>query len=509
MNFFQKLLVRGKWDYLAILPPMLFGLLALLLRLYHLDEKSIWMDEAFTSYHSTFSAYELWTRPVTTKPPLFYLITSLFWSPGDGAYALRLPVAILGAISVIISWYLGRALAGIRAAFLLSLFVLLSDVNIFYSQEARHYMLLSVGWLLVLLSLVQLIKSSGNLDRPRHSDLLLIAVGVLLMVHSHPVAVHYLLASGIAYFIALLSRRGYSRRYIYQPVIVVLLAGLTVLPWLPVGIESATTNFNWLKQPDAGDALLEYMMLFGNSSLAFLAGKKLAVGAGLFLAVTSVAGILFWLVRRDRQAGTLLMILWVLPPVLIWVTGLVEPVYMLRTIMPSHLIAMSGLALAMTAVRPGLFRVSGVLVICVVLGLSSYGYFAHYRKEAWLDLSMQLRSAASTGAVVLVCEEYLYYPLHFYLDETMPPVIDLNHRKQRVRIKPSSVEQWQPFYLQPGNMPPETIHVIGRYGRCAGRMERDLFAITGYQYAMENSWKGYKIGMVTYMRRDVAANQFW
>lgn len=117
-----------------MLSPMLFGLFALLLRLYNLDEKSIWMDEAFTSYHSTFSAYELWTQSITTKPPLYYLLTSLFWSPGDGAFALRLPDAILGSISVMLSWYLGRAIAGDRAAFVLALFVLLSDVNLFQLQ---------------------------------------------------------------------------------------------------------------------------------------------------------------------------------------------------------------------------------------------------------------------------------------------------------------------------------------------------------------------------------------
>ncbi|OOZ37359.1 hypothetical protein BOW52_10245 [Solemya elarraichensis gill symbiont] len=294
-------MVEGEWKYSAILPPLLFGLLALLLRLYHLDEKSIWMDEAFTSYHSTFSAYQLWTQPVTTKPPLFYLITSLFWSPGDSAFALRLPVAILGAISVTVSWYLGRALAGNRAAFLLALFVLLSDVNLFYSQEARHYMLLSVGWLLLLLSLVQLVKSSGNQDKPRRSDLVLMVAGVMLMAHSHPVAVHYLAASGIAYFSALLIMPGCNRRFFYQPVIVVLLAGMSVLPWLPVGFESASTNFNWLKQPDAGKALFEYMMLFGSSSLAFLAGKKLAFGAGVLLVAVSVAGILS-LRAKERES---------------------------------------------------------------------------------------------------------------------------------------------------------------------------------------------------------------
>ena len=108
--------------------PLLFGVVALVLRLYNLDEKSIWMDEAFTAYHSTFSAFDLWFTPVANKPPLFYLITSMFWAPGDGAYALRLPVAILGSLSVMLAWFLGRTLAGNQGGFILALLVLLSDL---------------------------------------------------------------------------------------------------------------------------------------------------------------------------------------------------------------------------------------------------------------------------------------------------------------------------------------------------------------------------------------------
>ncbi|WP_143556261.1 glycosyltransferase family 39 protein [Solemya velum gill symbiont] len=490
--------MKVKWNYSVMLSPMLFGLFALLLRLYNLDEKSIWMDEAFTSYHSTFSAYELWTQSITTKPPLYYLLTSLFWSPGDGAFALRLPDAILGSISVMLSWYLGRAIAGDRAAFVLALFVLLSDVNLFYSQEARHYILLSVGWLLLLLSLVQMVKSSDNKDKPCWSHLVLMAVGAIIMVHSHPIAMHYLVASGIAYFSALFIRPGCNRRFFYQPVIVVLLAGVSVLPWLPVGFESASTNFNWLKQPGAGNALFEYMMLFGSSSLAFLAGKKFAFVVSLFLVALSVTGILYWLVRCDRRTALLLILLMLLPPLLIWLTGFFEPMYMLRTIMPSHLIAMTGLALAMTVIKAGWLRIAGVAVLTVVLGGSSYGYLSHYKKEAWAELSVQLKQTVSAGAAVLVCEEYLYHPLYFYLHEEMPAVIDLNHRKRRVRIRQTPADQWQPLYLQPGNRPPGVIHVIGRYGRCAGRMEQDLFAIMGNEYKVIDHWQGYKISMATY-----------
>ncbi|OOZ38205.1 glycosyltransferase family 39 protein, partial [Solemya elarraichensis gill symbiont] len=224
---------------------------------FDLDAQSIWRDEATTSVHSTFSAYELWTQQIVNKPPLFYLITSLFWSPGDGAFALRFPNAILGSLSVMLCWMLGKALAGRSVAFLLSLFVLLSDINITYSQEARQYILLSIGWLILLISLIRLIQSSETLEKPQRLDLLLTFIGVILMVHTHPIALHYLTVSGVAYFLALVAgRHKFDKRFIFHPVLISLIAGITILPWLFTGLN--TTSFNWLKQDSAGIALLRF-----------------------------------------------------------------------------------------------------------------------------------------------------------------------------------------------------------------------------------------------------------
>lgn len=55
--------------------------------------------------------------------------------------------------------------------------------------------------------------------------------------------------------------------------------------------------------------------------------------------------------------------------------------------MPVHLIAMIGLALAIEAIRKEWIRGIGVLILCVILGLSSYGYYSYHKKEDWKFVS--------------------------------------------------------------------------------------------------------------------------
>lgn len=491
---------RHVFNWSGILPPLLFGLAALVLRLWHLDAKSVWLDEAFTAYHSTFSALDLWTQPISNKPPLFYLITSLFWSPGDSAFALRLPVAMLGALSVSLSWYLGKALGGVKVAFALALLVLLSDTNIAYSQEARHYMLLSVGWLLLAIAILHMIKSCAELPRPRAPDLMLFGAGALVMIHSHPVAMQYVTSSAIAYAGALAATGRLRWAYLVGPLVVGVLAGMTILPWIPVAMGNASESFQWLKQPHPAQAFLEFMSLFGAKNLVLLGGKGLAIGVGLALVVISLAGILHFMLRRNRPAGVFILGLFLLPPLLIWATGFFKPVYMLRTITPSHLMAMTGLALAVIAFPRRAARTIGTTVLAVVLAISTYAYFAFYKKEAWRGLTQQLQAQMTPDDVVLICEKYLDVPLWFYLGDRMPPLIYINERNHRARVKLSNDASWVSYRKALTAIPPPAVWVVNRYGHCPPAMDRIVRAVTGGSYKPGRVWRGQALSLTAYQK---------
>jgi len=482
----------------SLLPPLLFGVAALILRLWQLDGKSVWLDEAFTAWHSTFSALDLWTRPIADKPPLYYLITSLFWSPGDGSFGLRLPAALLGAFSVSLSWFLGRLLGGVRVAFLLALLMLIADINIAYSQEARQYMLLTVGWLLLVIALLRMIRASAEQPRPRAADLLLFGIGVIIMVHTHPIALQYVAATAMAYAGALFIGGGARRAFFIAPLLLGLLAGITILPWIPMALGKAGQSFHWLQQPHPAQALLEFMSLFGGKHLALAGGRYLAMTAGLVLVIVSVAGIAHYLLRRDRAAGVFVAGLLVLPPLLIWVSGYVRPVYMLRTITPSHVLAMTGLALALDALPRRRWRIMAASVLVAVLAASSWFYFADYKKEAWRGLTRQLQSRMAPGDMVLICEKYLQTPLWFYLNDDMPPLLHVNARRHRARVRLPGDGPWLSFRKAMSAGPPATVWVVNRYAHCPRNIGAILRAVTGRDYWPQTPWRGQALSLTPF-----------
>lgn len=472
--------------------PLAFGLIALACYLYGLDAKSLWGDEASTAWHSTYTATALWTQPITQKPPLYYLLTAAFWSPGDSEFALRLPAALLGALTVAISWLLGKQLAGPKTAFWLAMFMLLSDIHLHYSQEARHYVLLTFGWLLLVLAMVKLLQNDTGHDRI--GVLLLWALGALLMVHAHPVGLPWLAASQLAYWIALATKRPLSWRQLLVPALLSLAAALTLLPWLGLALENAAASFTWLRQPSPLQALLEWLSLFGARSLVHLGGPEMALTGGILLATLALAGIAYYL-RQQRSLGVLLLGLILLPPLTLWLMGLIKPVYLLRTISPDHLLAMTGLALAVGRLHRRWLRRAAGIALALLLATSSWAWRTYYQKEAWRDLSHELAQRMHHDDIVLLCENQLYRPLWFYLGDQTPRLLYLDRRRHRLHEWHPKQRRWRPFRAAPGEQPPTTFWLVDRLGHCPRTIDRLLYRFTGLPYQRGKSWQGHALSL--------------
>jgi hypothetical protein len=127
------------WPLAALL------LLAAVLRFATLDLQSLWYDEAYTPVHvlrpSLFTTLHNVVR-TENSPPLWYVLewgwTRIF---GTGAVALRFISALAGLGTVAAGWWIGRELAGRRAAIVLTALLAVNPLFVWYSQEARAYML--------------------------------------------------------------------------------------------------------------------------------------------------------------------------------------------------------------------------------------------------------------------------------------------------------------------------------------------------------------------------------
>jgi len=125
---------------------------AFLLRIYKLGQIPFWEDELWTLYRSSLSMIgtlkTLVSLPV--HPPLYYLLmnswVNLF---GANEFTLRFPSIIFSLLSVFFIFKLGESLYNSRVGLYAALLLAVSPFNIYYSQEAKGYIM---SWTLCLIS---------------------------------------------------------------------------------------------------------------------------------------------------------------------------------------------------------------------------------------------------------------------------------------------------------------------------------------------------------------------
>jgi len=120
--------------------------LAAAIRIVTIDNQSLWMDEALTAYeaHLPFGAMANTVAHVETTPPLYFV---LIWAwghvLGTGEVALRSVSTLAGVALVPIAYSCARELHSRRAGLVAGALVTVNPFLIWYSQEARAYMLLA------------------------------------------------------------------------------------------------------------------------------------------------------------------------------------------------------------------------------------------------------------------------------------------------------------------------------------------------------------------------------
>ncbi len=120
-------------------------LVALGVRLYRLDGRSLWLDEILTSQPAHLGGPAdviFWSRVAINQMPFFYMFTWFFGHWGDSGVILRLPPVIFGTLLVPALYLLARDLFGVRAGIVAALLGAVLPFAVWYSQEARNYSLL-------------------------------------------------------------------------------------------------------------------------------------------------------------------------------------------------------------------------------------------------------------------------------------------------------------------------------------------------------------------------------
>lgn len=363
--------------------PLLFLVLlvlAALLRFYHLDASSLWSDEgnSWAMLGRSFGDIAA-AAAADIHPPGYYWLLKL-WSLlfGASATAMRALSALLGVLMVIVVTRIGRHIAPNPATqmWLPLLAGLLAAANpflVYYSQEARMYILLALEAAILFWSLLTM---CGLGRRHNVAQAVFVAAGIagLWTHYSFPIL---LAAAGTAYLGRWLAAfRGSEsqplptlRRFVLLNAAILL----GFLPWLPTAVDRV---LHWPK---------------GGVTLGLVGGLEVTLRTLLFGPLRQppaplwpwllVAGLLpvigLWALRRRWAA--LALGLWLLAPIaLMTALGLYSDAFLkfLLSAVPAWSLLVAAAPLILPANLP--VRASGVVVVACFGGILAWSALPAY-----------------------------------------------------------------------------------------------------------------------------------
>ncbi len=300
----QKLIILG------------LTLLAFWLRAYRLDFQSYWIDEAWTVYYAQFSLDEMWQllRTAEAHPP-FYHPSTIYWLRwvGESEYAMRFYALVFGVLAIPLTYRLGKDLGDDRLGLVVALLMTVAPYQIWHSQEARMYSLLTAASTLSMWGFVNLWRRGG------WGWWLVYVVGTEWAITSH---YHGLALIGIQGLFLLLTWRRHWRRYpAWGGTLVIIF--LLYLPWLVFSWDLLRNRTNWVEQTTLWDTYVRSAIAYSTNELV---PRAQAIPLVLIFVAVYGLGLVYATRRRwgawsGREMLALLLAYTIAPNFATWLYG--------------------------------------------------------------------------------------------------------------------------------------------------------------------------------------------
>jgi uncharacterized membrane protein len=383
--------------------------LAAVLRFYRIGHSGFWFDEANASADMHYPLGKmLGLLPQNqTTPPLYYLI-GWFWARAFGftEVPLRSLSALAGIAVVPVIYVAGAKLISRRAGLAAAALAACNPFLIWYSQEARPYMML------VLLSAASLVAFASARERMSARALTVWAVVSVLALATH----YYALLVVVPEALWLLAI-DWRRRAVQVAVFVVGLCGVGLLP-LAVA-QNHTGNASWIApiplMPRLGAIVPQFLIGFQGPSheLLLRLSELMVVVALVLLALRSDP-----VERRASLAMGALAVSGLLLNLLLIAVGIDDLITrnVLALWVPAALLVAGGFG----AARAGLVGAAAAAVLCICGVVSAIGVAQNriYQKPDWRGVARVLgaRPASGVGRRAILIQRYHYLlPLSLYV----------------------------------------------------------------------------------------------
>jgi uncharacterized membrane protein len=386
-------------------------LAALGLRLFHLHERVLWLDEADSLLIARAGPAEIIDAVRDDiHSPFYYLILHYWQLVVGGEAGARLLSVLAGVATVAVVYAMGRALAGRGAGLLAAAFLAVCPLHVWYSQETRMY---AVQTLLVTLSFLFMVLA---LRQDRGLVWVGYSIVTALSLYAQYASLYAVVAQNV--FVLAYNRRDRQKQHYWlasQCVVMVLFA-----PWLPVFVSQTRMGMgsSWM-EPLEFKRVLAFFSLFSGAYLGDPHGRSVSVA--ITMAALIVPTAILFRRRESRQFAALLALWFVVPVVLLAMQSLNQNRFLPRALLcttPSL-----ALLLGCAVIQPGKMATRTVLVLTGIALLVANVYTLrnyYFLENRWVK--SDLREAASklakefqAGDIVVHITESSFRPFQYYL----------------------------------------------------------------------------------------------
>lgn len=378
------------------------------LRFATLGAQSYWFDEAQAAHELHLSLGSMLSSMVAheTNPPLYFVL-GWAWVHvfGSGEIALRSLSALAGTAAVVLAYLCGRELVSRSAGLLAASLTALNPFMIWYSQEAREYMLLAA------LCGASLLFFARSWRDPSRSNVVGWAVFSGLAVLTHSFA-GFLVAPEALWLLYVIRTRSIA--------IAVATVAVVQLLMLPLLFTHATSRLlGFISSTSLSARIQQVPVAFGLGTLY----ESPLVRYGLLGAAALAAALIALLVigaeaRQLRGAGAAAAIAVVVLLVPLALALLGEDYYIPRALIPAWIPLAVVVGAACTAPR---LRIAGgvlaaALLVSFVYAQARIGSHAQYQRPDWRGVARALGPAPAGGRAIVAYDGGLATdPLATYL----------------------------------------------------------------------------------------------
>ena len=446
-------------------------LLGVFLRFYRIAAQPLWVDEASSVRFARGTLSQLWdwsTLVDPGNPPLYYSLLHGWLVFGDSEASLRTLSALFGVLTIPLVYALGRTITDHRLGVVTALLFAISPFQVWYSQEARGYSLLTFGATMAMLGVAYLLRHPERSTSLRGAGWawLVYVLGTTVALLAHNTAVFLPIGANVLmlgwWWVRGREPRRFLRKWLLAQLAVLCLWG----SWLPAYLQQLVhgESYAWIPRPTLGGVLSGAYIIYGGVTRA----TPYPLEVVLVLVLVSL-GLRSW--NHERKWIAFVLIFAIVAPAGELIVSLWRPIFLTQTLIWAAVPLSLTVAAGLLSMRT---RVAAIALVALIalsgFGLRSY-YFLH-DKEAWDQVAAYVDQRLQRGDAIVFTVGFLRIPFDYYYSGPSSysvPEIELAGTPEDLFVVPAETGTRSRVWLIVSHPQPSTDAVIASFGR-AGRL---------------------------------------